>query len=403
MFASMRRKRREPEFANEGDAASTVFVNGSIVGDDGWAQLAPFGDFRGIMRLRQADGTVRQEEAVQRLDAEAANAMVRAFKSPVGRLKRWLRGVPVYLGHPDAPGIGSRYPDSGVKGMIADLEVRETGLFARPVFNNDGASLLEGRSGLHFSGRWTAQLVAEDGGRKIFRPDVLMSVGLTDNPNLPVEALNDDGRTAPDPMNLTAILAALKKYGIELAETATEADIVGAIDRLGTAAASVPALTNERDTARTEAANERTARTTVETALTQANAARATVESERDGLRTAFQNEREARITGAIAAARKATRISTDAEAAEWKTKLAGDFSNELPRLEALAPKVKTTSQVDPAARRAEIANAGDRMARVQQAVAEQMAKGLNYDQAYAAVQREQPQLFAAMVTPASA
>src|SRR5690349_5926487 len=78
---------------------------------DGWAQLAPYGDFPGQALRREADGSVAKFPAIQRLDRAAAELMVARFKSPWHRLKRYFTGCPIYAGHPDAPGFANAQTD----------------------------------------------------------------------------------------------------------------------------------------------------------------------------------------------------------------------------------------------------------------------------------------------------
>ncbi|MDB6018442.1 MAG: hypothetical protein JWR19_2931, partial [Pedosphaera sp.] len=56
-----------------------VFANELSIQSDGWAQLAPYGDFPGQGFVRNADGTVTKFAAVQRMDRPAAEAMAAKF------------------------------------------------------------------------------------------------------------------------------------------------------------------------------------------------------------------------------------------------------------------------------------------------------------------------------------
>src|ERR1700722_4139453 len=168
-----------------------AFTNEIEMDHQGWAQLAPFGDYPGQALVQQSDGSVAKFNAIQRFDRAAARAMVAKFKSPWHRLKRYFTGCHIYLGHPDVPAFANEYPDKAPKGMIVDLEARANGLFCKPVFTHEGSELVESRRLRAFSAYWTAREIGRQDGPdgktlKIYRPDILKSAGLTNNPNLPV-------------------------------------------------------------------------------------------------------------------------------------------------------------------------------------------------------------------------
>ena len=236
------------QFANAEPSRREVINDAAAVGEDGWAQLAPFGDFSGAVYEIANDGTAKEARpAIQRMDRDAAEAMVAKFRRPLARLKRWAVGLPIFHGHPDQPGVDlRRYPDRTSKGVIADLEVRADGLYGRPVFNNEGRALLESQPGLAFSARWEAELLQSDtGSMPVLRPSELLSAGLTRNPNLPVQAIND--------MPLNELIAALAKLGIVCPESADLPAVITAINQAADQrAGAAQQMCNERDAARTE-------------------------------------------------------------------------------------------------------------------------------------------------------
>lgn len=70
-------------FSNSTTSAEAIaFTNEIQIDHDGWAQLAPFGDYPGQAMLRQSDGSIARFAAIQRLDRAAAHTMVAKFKSP---------------------------------------------------------------------------------------------------------------------------------------------------------------------------------------------------------------------------------------------------------------------------------------------------------------------------------
>src|SRR5579872_1295094 len=80
-------------FCNSAPVAEVVaFTNEIKLDHDGWAQLAPFGDYPGQALLHGPGGEVVKFDAIQRLDRIAADAMVARFKSPWQRVKRYFTG-----------------------------------------------------------------------------------------------------------------------------------------------------------------------------------------------------------------------------------------------------------------------------------------------------------------------
>jgi hypothetical protein len=378
------------------------FTNAAAPGEDGWAMIAPYGDYPGMASIPQPDGSLRRVHALQRLDPQAAESMVRNFKSLWGRVKQYITGTPIYLGHPDGLGVGHKYPDKTPKGMFTDIEARAAGLFGKPVFTNEGLELLGKFPAL--SGRWTAEEIGEeerDGQRvKVFRPDVLKSAGLTDKPNLPVELLNEfeaaeQGQPKGRIMKKEKLLALLKKHGVELANDATDEQIEQAFDKLGADGKKLGDITNERDTLNTQLTAEK------ETAKTKDNTI-TTLTQERDKAKTDFTNERAAHRDALLDVALYEGRI-TPAEKGEWQKKLDTDFVNERANLLKRAPVTRTTTQTgDLGQRKAELANVQDRQSKVAELVNEAMTKNprLSYEEAFSQVRKNNKALFDSMQQP---
>ena len=371
------------------NSANITFSNQTAISVDGggWAQLAPFGDFPGQAMLRQADGSILKFPAVQRLDCAAADTMVRRFKSPWQRFKRFFTGCPIYAGHPDVPGFANEYRDAMPKGMVVDLETRAEGLFCKPVFTQAASEQIENGQLRALSAYWSANEIGEQTGAngetiKIFRPEMLHSAGLTNRPNLPVQLLND-GRTSlkpnrnPQPnetkneiVNKQIIIHFLASQGITLANEAGEEQIAAALEKLG----------------------ERVA--IAETTLAARNL-------EFETLNTTLANELKFHADALLDSAQAAGRI-TAAQRSEWAARLQMDFANASSALAELTPVLKTTALTQHlGSRKAEIANAGGRRDALDALLQAEMAKnGGDYDRAFAAVQKANPALFAAMKKP---
>ena len=340
----------------------TGFANELTVNPDGWAQLAPFGDFPGRAVITNDDGTLTRFDAIQRLDRAAADAMVRNFYSLGNRVKRFFKSCAIFNGHPDMPDAGGRYPDKSPKGVIADLRVSDEGLFCRPLFNNEGEALLNQPARLFFSGRWTSTELPAENGRRIFRPDELKSAGLTANPNLPVEHINDNGLSAVVETPLSDPVAK-----VEAREGATSPQPSPPLrggegeepaDRVLAPAAKAETLNSDPSTINTEMnkqpllqllaaygvqfTNDAGDQQLLD-ALTQTLASLA---GERDAARNQFANERKTRIASLLDGALTEGRI-TAGQRSDWERRLGDEtsFANESAALTRLPRKSSKLSR----------------------------------------------------------
>ncbi len=364
-----------PASAGQSEISLVGFVNEVTVAEDGWAQLAPFGDYPGQAILRQPDGTTKIFPAIQRLDRDAADLMVARFKSPWHRLKRYFTGCHIYAGHPDVSAFANDYPDKTPKGMIVDLEARANGLFCKPVFTPEGSELVETRRLRAFSAYWSAREIGGGpgpGGKflRLYRPDFLKSAGLTNHPNLPVQLLNEAQPQTSPPMKKQLVIDFLAAQGITLANEAADDQIAAALRQFG-----------DR--------------------VTAADSGFAARGLELESLRAELANERQGRIGALLDHAAAAGRI-TAAQRADWAGRLGSDFANAAAELGRLAPALKTRAlTLDCGARKAEIANAGERRDALETLLKAEMAvNGGDYDRAFATVQKANPTLFAAMKQP---
>jgi len=281
------------------------------------------------------------------------------------------------------------------------LQVRDNGLWCKPVFSNDGLALLE-QQRLFFSGRWSSNYVGEEEGKQIFRPAQLKSVGLTDSPNLPVHFVNEREKTDPQDLRMKkSVLALLTAFQVDIANDATDEQIKAVIkklvERAHTAEATVQSLTAQN----TELANDKAR---LETEILSATAPLKNQQAELSAAQTQFSNERASRIEELLDVALAEGRI-TAAQRPQWKKRLDADFANEAVALRAEARKLKISSEItDVAARKVDIANAADRHHTVQTVVRQYMERNkCNYDTAFAAVRAENPALFQAMKQPNNA
>lgn len=410
-------KHTKVEFCNEGDKSTAVvavgFENELTIGEDGWAQIAPYGDFLGVAVIRKDDGTYKKEMAIQRMDRAAVAQMVNEYQQSRRGIKKFFKARPLFLGHPDAPGGGAKYPDKSPKGVFANLAERDNGFFGEPILTEDGEKIVASPKPIFLSGRWDAEPTdetVERGGQtlRVFRPVKFLSAGLTNTPRLPVQMMNStdlddlaDASAAADSdtnKNTTMkkrLAAVLKKYGITLANDATDEQAEAAIGQLETKVDGLVTISNEHETLKTSDAGKDGKITNLTT--------------ERDGLKTQFANERKARIDREIALALTSGRI-TGEQKADWERRLGTEasFANELEALNKLTPTVKTESvTIQRGDRKVELANAGERADMVNE-LCDEIAREKNWDRKrdhskiFNEVQRRHPALFKTMKQPGS-
>lgn len=144
-----------------------------------WIQISPLGDFP-------------HGQGIQRVDAESISTITRQFNSLPARLGRLFVGVPFYIGHPDVPALACEYPDRKAYGWIQEVEARADGLVAKVKWSDQGRTLLEQGHYKFLSPYWEADEIGSEQSRKIFRPRRLISVGLTNQPNIPVLPLANE-------------------------------------------------------------------------------------------------------------------------------------------------------------------------------------------------------------------
>lgn len=353
---------REEAMVNAADAP----IDGS---EDGWIKIAPYGVYPGSRPGR-----------MQHFTESEANAMTAEFGSLLGKAGRLFRGIPVFIGHPDAnPEI---YTDHRRLGKITALQPRADGLYGEVVWNSLGLENKEQGFWVYPSPRWDCPL-----GQREFRPDRLISVGLTNTPRIaasePVtnsmetqDLKTQDARQEPTETPTETTIMDRKKLtedlGLEV--TATDEEIFAKIASLKTAAAEAAGKTQEATTMKSE-------RDTAANSLTTATTRITTLETD---LKQAREENANARLDAAVTSGR-----ITLAERGEWMTKLTGENrETEANALDALTPKLNT-KPIDVTQSRIQIGNAAERRETIANAVDAAMAKGMSYDDAYAAVKKD--------------
>ena len=315
---------------------------------DHWFQVSPFGRFP-------------HRVGMQVFDQQAANSIVKLFKSTRDRLARLWRGLPVYVGHPDMD--PKTYPDHRKYGSIQDLEVRADGLWARPKWSKAGREIVNDEHYDFQSPLWNMEPVPHEAGA--YRPVELLSVGLTNRPNIPGKPVGANTTAAPtDPMR-NKLIARFGLKPLAGADEVTDAQIEQALDAQRAAANERPALAQQ---------------------LAAANEARAA--------------ERQARIAEKLTAAARSGRI-TAADQAGWQARFEKDFDGADAALSRLVPAMNTRATMLTAhlggRNNSEAAMArATRIQTVNRTVDAHMKStgSKDYQAAFVHIQRTQPELF---------
>ena len=219
------------------DHCELILDNDAALDDDGWALIAPLGEWPKTRAARGADGRVQIQRFIQVLDNASMDALLGGENSLFRRLKRAIVGIPVYRGHPDlldhSPETLANAGPKEQIGVIDQVRKSARGVEARFVLSPDGATAVE--NGCKFpSALWLVQPFGERAGATLARPFKLLSAGLTCRPNIAgVESLAN----AHEPMNESPlkplIIGALTGFGISIANEADDQQILTAIVALG--------------------------------------------------------------------------------------------------------------------------------------------------------------------------
>lgn len=360
------------------------FVANEYSTSSNWVLLAPYGDWPNALGMQR----------FHRTDAES---IVHEFGSFANSVTRMI-GLPFYVGHPDHPLFSDRHRDTKAYGRIKALEAREEGLFGNVEWNKYGKELIEAKCYHGHSVNWKMKPQGN-----VFRPVSLKSVGFTNEPNLPV----------PPVLAANQKIENMKKIAVQLGlpETATEEqisqkllDMANEAKAAQTTITTLKAVETEYAGKKSEFANEVS---TLKGQVSTLNQQVTNLTNERDAAKTNFANERKERSKILLDAAVKEGRI-TAAERAEYETNFAneGTFETKMTKLGSAKSGSGipiNKSKVDGDRRRVNdpsINESHARAAKVREFVNAKMKAGLSYNDAFSAVQTEHADLFANMVQP---
>ncbi len=288
-------------------------------------------------------GTHPHAKGRQRFTQSSAREMVRYFNSLRGRLARKFGGIPVYIGHPDDPAFARQpgHQDTRAYAWIHALEEREDGLWAMPRWSDAGEEVLNNAFYKYLSPRWAMKPV----GNGVFQPVKLLSVGLTNRPNIPGDPIaeipqrptaNPQHQNQNQPVNHQdkeniMIEKITDKLGLQ--NEASEEEILQSLEslledsRLWNESATPAA--NEIETLRQEADRSHQLASEAEKALAETE--------------VSLANERTARIEMILDEAIREARIRPS-EKANWESELRENFSESLETLANARPLLNTRS-----------------------------------------------------------
>lgn len=376
--------------------ALTMESNNYAVAAD--AMLIPYGDHP-------------HKNGVQRFTREQADVMVSNFNSLLGKLGRLFGGLPVYIGHPDDPAFSNQHTDAKSYAWIMGMEARDEGLALIPKWSKPGEEIISNAHYKWFSPRWACREIARENGKAVLAPIRLISVGLTNMPQIagiPPLANEElaDGMVPPaqpeeKPMELLKRLLA----ALGMAETATEEDLVAKVTQMNAALAklvqSIDSRWKAEDAVRMACSNvaveDQLAQVFAgaDAATTAANEARAALETERGALAAERAARRELIVSNAIASG-----IITPAQKDQWLADLASNFEGKSVELSNMKPVVHVTAVTGGlGSRKPELAATRDKVLTL---VNTRMSeKGEDYETAFASVRKEHAALFDTMKQPA--
>ncbi len=239
--------------ANEAEAAEVLAVNERAYDmESEGVMVVPFGEVPVMVSIGG-----RAVRGLQRIDAEAGNAMAADMSGMMGKLKQLFNGYPIYMGHPFHPIAteAAKYPDKKARGFIKSVEVANNTIRLIPKYNTLGQGEVGDQQLIYHSPQWRmVPVMAANGaqevknGMPVFRPVALHSGGLTNDPNIPVPPLMAGNEAVAEDSTLVAnIKAELVKAGLMQADDSDNLIIRAIGDLIGSAAYARDAKQREAD------------------------------------------------------------------------------------------------------------------------------------------------------------
>ena len=135
-------------------------------------------------------GWFPHSQGMQRFFKPEADTLAANIAAEKDRLGSRFVGYPIYIGHPDVPGAPeSKIGDKKAYGWLMNGEAREDGFALTPEWSEPGKQLVENKHYRFYSPVWGAVDDGRKNGQNIKVPVRFVSLGLTNDPNIPVEPL----------------------------------------------------------------------------------------------------------------------------------------------------------------------------------------------------------------------
>lgn len=327
--------------------------------------VIPYGTWPyGMKTLKTPDGTERKVFVTQRLDASGAASIVAGLRLAMAN---GAPGIPIYWGHPDVPEVAGNFPDKRAKAWVKKAEATEAGLALANI------EWLEDPGGGFgwYSPYWVGQGKLTDAHNAVTEISALVSIGLTNSPNILEFRLANEADYNPETTTTSGTAAQPKDTEMPreqilqvlgLPPETTDEQIIAAVTKL-----------------KTDAANSATQ-------VEAANAEAAAAKDEKEELKTALANERQARADILLDQAIAERKIGVAARPA-WAKRLAED-----PKAGALALANEKTLKTESAT--SGLKPGGSAATSPIALANEKVRQGLTFDAAWAAVKTERPDLF---------
>lgn len=187
-------------------AANVSAVGAGKVSDEGLLSV-PFGDWP-VDAVRK-DGTTFK--CVQRIDAQAVNELNSGFRGILQKLQFWLVKVPVFEGHPDkVAALNEQQMDDLTRGTVKAISAGTDRMEFAVAWNEAGKAVVGGY--VANSPRWLLKETGETtrDGLPVMRPCLLVSIGLTNKPNIAGSAINEEETTQENP-KMKELIAKLRQ------------------------------------------------------------------------------------------------------------------------------------------------------------------------------------------------
>ncbi|MDR0679726.1 MAG: phage protease [Puniceicoccales bacterium] len=134
--------------------------------DGEWIKLVSFGQYD-------------HPKGLQLVDCDSAKAMINYFNSLRGKFMRRFVGLPIYVGHPDDPEYEGNQ-DRSIYGRVESIKIESGALWVLSRWTELGRKLFTSGFLRYLSPRWLMRKIRD----RIFQPVRLISIGMTNHPNL---------------------------------------------------------------------------------------------------------------------------------------------------------------------------------------------------------------------------